>query len=326
MPQSNFSPIETFEIRHRVFQLIRQFFDEQGFVEIIPHVLQTTVPLEPNIEPFSTTWKTPNFEQKLFLATSPERSLKLALATGLSKAYAFGHVSRNLEGTSLKHQPEFMMLEWYRSQAEFSKIMEDVQRLIGFLAQELPKQFSQINIDKELISSSPWTALSLIELFLQHVGKPLPELLSDEAMISFCYSLGYETKDATWSQLFDQLFLNFIETKLPKTPFFLIDFPAKISPLCTRQADNPNFAQRFELYLNDREIANGNTEQTDASLVRKHFEEQRALRPEIPIDEPFLSALGNMKETPYAGIGLGVDRLIMTLTGISDIRLLHSLQ
>jgi elongation factor P--(R)-beta-lysine ligase len=315
MPPSKFSSTEIFQLRHKVFQLIRQFFDEQGFTEITPHVLQTTVPLEPNIEPFSTIWKTPNFEQTLFLATSPERSLKLALAAGLSNAYAFGHVSRNLEGTSLKHQPEFMMLEWYRSHAEFPQIIKDVQALILFLSSHFEQKFP-----------SSWPELSLIDLFAKHVSKPLPELLSDEAMIKFCNSLQYETANSTWSQLFDQVFLNFIETKLPKTPFFLVDFPARISPLCTPQPNNPNFAQRFELYINGHEIANGNTEQTDASLVRAHFEEQHHLRSEIPIDEPFLQALSQMKDFPYAGIGLGVDRLIMMLTGISDIRRLHSLQ
>ena len=131
---------------------------------------------------------------------------------------------------------------------------------------------------------------------------------------------GYSTKNASWEELYNQIFVNEIESRLPKNPFFLIDFPSFASPLCKPKKENKNLAERFELYINGVEIANGNTENTDSKLVKKHFTAEQKIRSIYqPIDQPFLHAIDKMNNSSYAGIGLGIDRLTMLFTGSKTI-------
>jgi elongation factor P--beta-lysine ligase len=154
--------------------------------------------------------------------------------------------------------------------------------------------------------------------FKEKIGVTLEELLMNEGkMTEVALQKGYKTEGATWEELYDQLFVNEIESTFSLRPFFLVDFPARISPLCMPQKIKPLFAQRFELYIHRMEIGNGNTENTDTASVRKAFEAE-SLKTGMPIDEEFLTYLGKMKGSSYAGIGIGIDRLTMLYTN-SDI-------
>jgi lysyl-tRNA synthetase class II len=168
------------------------------------------------------------------------------------------------------------------------------------------------------MKDGPFQRISLNSLFKEKVGVTLEELLKNEGlMVETAKQKGYKTENATWEELYDQLFVNEIESTFSLRPFFLIDFPARVSPLCTPQKAKPLFAQRFELYIHKMEIGNGNTENTDTAMIRNFFEVECA-KTGMPIDEDFLSSLKAMKMGSYAGIGIGVDRLTMLYTN-SDI-------
>ncbi len=376
--------LQPFLTKERVIKSIRQFFDTQDFHEVLTPVLQSAVPLEPTIYPFSTVWQTIDEDQRLFLATSPERYLKRMLSLGLDNCYAIGHSFRNLENTGYQHQPEFLMLEWYRKNADYNTIMTDVERLIGQLVDQAnitqaqtakaktaqtvnaktmteqvatrqalvktpanSKNLALVYQGKLIDFTPPFPRVSLDLLWKKHIGISIADITSDDQLEEFAQRNGYSTEHATWEQLFNQIFLNEIEPHLPHESFFLIDFPARISPLCKPREDAPHLAQRFELYIAGIEIGNGNTEETDSAKVQTIFEQERVAREKDrfvqetepagraladgstkhdgdfaapPIDTEFLSALAHMHSHQYAGIGLGVERLVMILADVADIK------
>jgi lysyl-tRNA synthetase class 2 len=148
-----------------------------------------------------------------------------------------------------------------------------------------------------------WPVLSLKKLFQKYLGLDLEKTIVNNKLFF---------KD------YDQLFVNEIESKLPKTPLFLVDFPSRISPLCKPQKNNPLFAERFECYISGVEIGNGNTENTDTKSLRKIFATEQK-RTKLPIDEEFLNSLMTMSKKSYAGIGIGIERLVMVLNNKSSI-------
>lgn len=296
-------------LRETVIKAIRQFFDERGFHEVITPVLSEAIPTEPNLYPFTTVWNTTTAKRTLYLSTSPERSLKLHLAK-LGNCFAIGHSFRNLEQDGPHHNPEFLMLEWYRRDATYQKIMQDTQELIQFVMHDE--------------SNTAWPIFSLEELFAKHAKLAIDQILDDESLRQEANIKGYNTANAAWDEIFDQIFLNEVLPHLPHGPFFLVDFPARMSPLCATQAAKPYLAQRFEVYAGGMEIGNGNTEGTDANLVRKSMQTEIAKRHTdglavSPLDEPFLAALDQLHSSEYAGIGLGVDRLCMLVADSQDI-------
>jgi lysyl-tRNA synthetase class 2 len=280
--------IQPYLIREKIIKDIRSFFYERDFHEVIPDILNEALPLEPNLYPFSTVWKTVEGEKTFYLPMSPERSIKKMLAKGIGNCFAISKSFRNLEQAGSQHRPEFLMLEWYREDATYTDIMADVEKLFSYLKPDLFKK--------------KWLVFSLKELFKKYLGIELEKVINDPA----------------WAQNYDQLFVNEIESKLPHNPLFLVDFPARLSPLCKPQKNNPIFAERFECYIDRIEIGNGNTENTDVKSLRKAFEKERALT-KLPIDEEFLNSLKIMNKKSYAGIGIGIDRLVMIFANESSI-------
>jgi lysyl-tRNA synthetase class 2 len=303
-----------FLVKARLVKFIRQFFWEQDFVEIQTPVLNHNLPLEPNLYAFETNWQTMVGSKPLYLATSPEAALKKMLAQGLEKVFAIGHSFRNLEPADTEHNPEFLMLEWYRTDADYQDIMLDIKTLITTVF----KQLQLTTLAEQLQLNQDWPVYSLDQLFTKKFNHSLKQLQPLTAIKNLAKSFHYETANATWEQLFNQIFMNQIEPNLGKTPFFLVDFPAQISPLCQPKSDNPHLAKRFEFYLNGLEIANGNSEQTDPQIVQQHFEQERQYRrqqnlPTAPLDHKFIQALEKLQQSghTYAGVGLGIERLAM---------------
>lgn len=318
---SQVSNINQLLIREQVIKAIRAFFDEQGFHEIITPVLNGALPLEENLFAFKTTWSTVTGQQSLYLPTSPESNLKKLLAQGIGNCYSIGHTFRNLENSGSLHSPEFLMLEWYREDAKYSDIMTDVRNLIGFVSRRLSTNSSQSVGSLQLTDNFAWPELSLELLFKEKADIDLQASCKEDNLFMTAKEKGYEVTDASWSQLFDQIFLNEIESHLPKEPFFLVDFPARMSPLCMIQKDKPYLAERFEFYLEGIEIGNGNTENLDAEAVLLSFKHVANIRQQTskdshPYDLGFIEALRTLSKTgkSYAGIGLGVERLAMVLT------------
>ena len=316
--------LEPFIISEQVIKACRDFFDQQGFHEVAAPVLNPSLPLEPNLYSFQTDWDNLSQKKQLFLAASPEVSLKKMLAAGMEQCYALTPSFRNREPADADHNPEFLMLEWYRSEADYQQIMTEVTDLVIFVKARLD-QFQQLSPsnqlsyqDKNISLESSWPRLSLAKLFAQTTGVEIKQVLELEQLKQLAEKKGYNPERSTWEALFNQIFVNDIEPALPQGPLFLTDFPAKISPLCQPQPDSPHLAERFEFYLAGIELANGNTERLDAAAVKKAFEQEQYYRtehdlPTHPIDQDFISALQHLAHTKkkFAGVALGLDRLAM---------------
>ncbi len=352
-------------IREQVIKSIREFFDKKGFHEVVATVLNKSLPVEPNIYPFITVWTKVKAQNNLYLSTSPEASLKKMIAKGIGNCFAIGKTFRNLEGQGSRHNPEFLMLEWYRENADYKDIMRECERLILYITNKLKSKIQNLppqrdprcsnpdgirnsigtniksnpkskirnqNLKNQIIYqhqiidlSTPWKRYSLIDLFQKYAGLDLLRIMDDKQLKICAKSKGYDIKNKNWEELYNQIFLNEIETQLPPDPFFLTDFPSRISPLCKPKENNPLIAERFELYIGGMELGNGNTENTNSKSVTKVFEEERKGRIRegqdgIPIDRDFIKALDYMKNKSYAGIGLGVDRLAMLLADVRSIK------
>jgi lysyl-tRNA synthetase class 2 len=300
-------------LRDELMKATRAFFAERKFTEIIPTLLNVAVPNEPNTYPFITSWDRGSKKEIRYLPNSPERSLKIALGMGLGNCFAIGHSFRNLEASSSLHAPEFLMLEWYRAQSTYQEIMKEIQEYIAFVIKTVYP--SNVSI------SAPWAIVSLKERFEKIADTSYEKLLTnDQVLLSTAKQLGYAIENATWRQIFDQIFVNEIESKLPKEPVFLVDFPSKVSPLCKKKIDEQYIAERFELYIQGVEIANGNNENTNVSEIREVFEKEAGER-KTPLDTQFLDALQRMHDTgnTFAGVGLGLDRLLMVMMGEEKI-------
>jgi len=297
--------MDKYFIREKIIKSIRNYLYSQDFHEVIPPLLNSALPLEPNLLPFTTVANGSN--ETLYLSMSPERGIKKMLASGVGNCFAISKSFRNYERLGSLHNHEFIMLEWYRKDSSYIKIMEEVESLLRVINNQMEKTIS--------IPEDIFPRISLNELFKEKCGISLDELLVDEKkMYETAKAKGYEIGNSTWEELYDQLFVNEIETSFSKLPFFLVDFPARISPLCKAQKNKPLLAERFELYMNGVEIANGNTEKTNAQEIRAVFEIEQA-KTKLPMDNEFLDSIESMKDGQYAGVGLGVDRLTMLYTG-----------
>jgi lysyl-tRNA synthetase class 2 len=171
------------------------------------------------------------------------------------------------------------------------------------------------------LTKYPWQTFSLRERFEKLLGTSYERLVTDDKVLErVAKQRGYTVENASWRQIFDQILVNEIESNLPKDPVFLIDFPSRISPLCKKKSDAPHIAERFELYIGGVEIANGNNEKTNVSEIRTVFEKETG-EGKSPLDIQFLEALQKMDDSgnSYAGVGLGLDRLLMVMMRNEEI-------
>lgn len=277
------------QVRQQLLKLTRKYFWGQGFIEIDPPVLLPSLPLEPNIYSFSTTWQ--HNREKLYLATSPESTLKQVLAVQKQNCFAISKSFRDLEASGPLHQPEFTMLEWYEINHNYTNLIASVENYIIHC-------FNKISTKRAIkLPEPPWPKVSLAKLFSDN-GFSLPKNEPD----------------------LNQIFLNHLEPKLPKTPIFITDYPAFMSPLAKPKN---NTAERFELYINGIEIANGCTENADPRLIAKNFAAETKHRlqnklPSHPADRQFILNSGKLPN-PISGVGLGFDRLTMLLSASDTI-------
>lgn len=294
--------MDKYIVREKIIKIIREFFYKQDFHEVIPPLLNSAVPNEPNLHPFITTHEHSGIKKTFYLSMSPERGIKKMLSQGMGNCFAIAKSFRNYERTGSLHMHEFLMLEWYRKGAIYTEIMSDLEKLFQLINQKMG--------NKVAMKEGPFPRLSLITLFKEKVGVDLTELIgSDQLMRETAQKKGYTVAGGTsWEELYNQLFVNEIESGFSLKPFFLTDFPARISPLCKTQQSNPLLAERFELYVHKIELANGNTENTDTAAIRKSFEEE-SKKTNLPLDSEFISSLEGMKKSSYAGVGVGIDRL-----------------
>lgn len=305
------------EARAKIIRAIREFFWSRGFLEMeTPHVVRLPGQ-EPNLSPMRVTMRDERgAAYEGYLHTSPEYTLKKMLAAGFEKIFSLGKVYRDEESFGGTHNPEFTMIEWYRAHEDFYAIMDDVEGLFQWIGNHVPAC--------SMLQASSFMRMHMRDAWQRYAGVNLDDYLTRDAMLALCKQKGYAPKeDERYEELFYWIFLNEIEPYLGKDrPIILHHYPAPMAALSRISESDPSYAERFEVYAGGTEIANCFSELTDPAEQRRRLvaerEERRTLGKAVfDIDEEFLVAVQAMP--PSAGIALGVDRLIMALTGCKNI-------
>lgn len=322
--------IETLRQRAAIIQAIREFFIENGFLEVETPTLAPSPGMDPYLNAFETEYH-PEFvssisQQTLYLPTSPEFHMKRLLGRGSGNIFQICRSFRNGETGSL-HQPEFTMIEWYRAGEPYTKLMEDVEDLFLYTARKALATTSIHRNDKRIDLSLPWERLTVKQAWLKFTGIDLDHCRTNEELLAAGKRLGVENLKISdsWDTLYFKIFLGHIEPNFGKNvPLVLTEFPAGMASLARLKPDDPSVALRFEAYIDGIEICNAFDELTDPIIQRTRFENARALQKSMgkkpfPLDEQFLAALE--KGLPAcSGIALGVDRMIMLLLNKQTIQ------
>lgn len=305
-----------FEARTRVVSALRRVLDEDGFLEVETPVL---VPQAggATAKPFLTHHNALDRDLSLRIAT--ELHLKRLVVGGLERVYEIGRIFRN-EGLSTRHNPEFTSLEAYQAYADYQDMMDLTQRLVQAAARAAT---GGLVVADGIDLGGAWRRISMVEAVREATGIDLDAADSDEAALGAAAAAGLTVQAATWGGALAELFETHAEHRL-QAPTFVLGHPVETSPLARRNQHDPRLTDRFELYVQGREIANAFSELNDPVDQRARFEAQLARRlagdeEAHPLDEEFLAAL----ETglpPTGGLGIGVDRLVMLVTGAAAIR------
>jgi len=315
-------------MREKVLEGIRSFFKSQDFHEVETPLLVESPSTETYLEFFDTTLITASGTQKTgFLITSPEYAMKKLLVAGLGNIFQLGKSFRNREGLSSRHNPEFTILEWYRTPADYTHIMDDCEAMFAHLLSLTMGQPQTLKYQgTEYDMSRPWPRLSVAAAFEKFVGISSDQLLDRDQLAKVAEEKGYSVSEQTnWEELYHQLFLNEIEPHFSqlKHPIILYDYPTSQAALSKRKETDPRFAERFEFYIAGIEIGNAFSELADASEQEQRLRADLVVRKELglkeyQLDEDFIEALKvGLPET--GGIAVGVDRLIMLLADVPTI-------
>ena len=310
---------EVFVKRAKVLSLIRSFLDKKDFIEMNTPILQTQYG-GANARPFIT--KINAWDMPMYLKISPELFLKRLMVGGFEKVYDMNYNFRN-EGVDKTHNPEFFMIEYYWAYADREKIMELTEELWEYVAKELNGSTKFKYGDVEIDLKRPWQKMTMAEALQKHAQLNI-EKLSDEEIkdIMRGYNIEYEgdfSRGLAMSLLFEEL----VEDKLIQ-PTHILDHPIESTPLCKPTKYNPELVERTEFYINGWEIGNGYSELNDPVLQRKLLEGQaeqlRAGAEEAhPMDEDFVQSI-EQGMPPAGGLGFGIDRMVILLTGSDSIR------
>jgi len=294
------------KLRAETYIKIRQFMAERNILEVETPVLSHATATDMQLNSFRSEYSSPqsNSGKILYLQTSPEYAMKRLLASGTGAIYQISRVFRN-EEQGKYHNPEFTMLEWYQPGYGHHQLMQELEIFLNL--------FAMNHCEK----------ISYGEIFLEHTGLD-PHTCDTNELKSMAQQHGLSSTIEERSVLLDFIFSDKITSTLGDTrPLFVYDYPACQSALAKLSNTTPKVAERFELFINGMEIANGFHELTDADEQLARFEQDLTLRkkenrPDLPIDHLFLDAL-KQGLPDCAGVAVGIDRLLMVMTGINDI-------
>jgi lysyl-tRNA synthetase, class II len=291
---------ELFILRSKIVRAIRRWLDERGFLEVETPILQ---PLYGGAlaRPFVTHHN--ELDRDFFLRIADELYLKRLIVGGLERVYEIGKDFRN-EGVSYKHNPEFTMLEWYEAYADYNDIANRLEELISYVADE-------VGYDGPIDFSRPWKRMTLTDAIKEKTGVDISN--PDEELPG----------EGTWAKRVDTLLSHHVEPDL-QNPTLILDYPKELSPFAKDHRSEEGLVERFEAFAGGMEFSNAFTELNDPDEQRARFEQQRADQAAgdeetQPYDEDYIEALEHGMP-PTGGIGIGIDRLTMILSGRDSIR------
>jgi lysyl-tRNA synthetase, class II len=300
-------------MRAKVISAVRRYLDREGFIEVETPVLQ---PLYGGAaaRPFTTHHNA--LDRTFYLRIATELYLKRLIVGGLERVYELGKDFRN-EGVDSTHNPEFTMVEFYEAYADYLAIAERTEQLVAYVA-------SEVGYEGPIDFAPPWRRETLAAAILERTGVDILRLGERDALAAEMRARGIEVASSdTWPQLVDELLSKHVEPTLIQ-PTFLLDYPVELSPFAKRHRSEERLVERFEAFVAGIEIANAFTELNDPDEQRRRFEAQRALAgagdlEAQPYDEAFLQAL-EQGMPPTGGVGIGIDRVVMVLSGMHSIR------
>ncbi|MEO0106818.1 MAG: lysine--tRNA ligase [candidate division WOR-3 bacterium] len=309
------SPREVFKMRSKIISLLRDFFNNRGFLEVETPVLQPIYG-GASARPFKTYYNA--LDQEMYLRIADELYLKRLIVGGYEKVWELCKDFRN-EGLDRFHNPEFTMIEAYQAYTDYNGMMELVEELMEYLVRNLYSDY-RISFQGESVEiKRPFTRIKYTEVLSEKLGVDILKI-SEKELNDLCTRYGIKTEGQAIGYKIDKLFSELVQRDLIE-PTFVIDYPKIISPLAKEHRNNPSLVERFELVIFGLEIANAFSELNNPIEQRKRFEEQLAYKEEgiAEIDEDFLEAL-EYGMPPTGGLGIGVDRLCMILLNQSSIR------
>ena len=308
--------------KRQLINLIRKFFTDQSFFELETPLLVPSPGMEVHLHSFSTRYvHHDGSEEVLHLPSSPEFAIKKALGAGFEKVFEIARVFRNHGELGPLHHPEFNMLEWYRP-GSYLEIMDDVDALFKYLS----TRFSPLNASLEFSWDEGTSRTSIEECFRKYANLNLKRGLSDIDYWSSASQASLQeniASDDSFEDIFFRVWLKLIEPNLGVSqPEIVFDYPASMAALAKLKAPEDVWSERFEVYIKGVEIGNAFSELTDSAEQDRRFREANEHReglghPPHPIDQTFIDSVGEMPRT--GGIAIGVERLLMVLTGETDI-------
>jgi len=306
--------------RSRAVSVLRHFLEARGFVEVETPIFHA-VPGGATARPFVTHHNA--LDMDLFLRIAIELHLKRLVVGGLEKVFEIGRVFRN-EGLSPRHNPEFTMLELYQAYADYHDMMALTEEMVSHVALEVAGGTKLEFAGRALDLTPPWRRATMLELIAEHTGHELSLDLPVGELRERAGGFGIPV-EASWGA--GKLILEIYEkTAEPDLwgPVFVMDYPKEVSPLARPHREKAGFVERFEAVVAGRELANAFSELTDPAEQRANFEAQAGARAggdeeAMPVDEDYLRAL-EYGLPPTGGLGVGIDRLVMLITGAESIR------
>jgi lysyl-tRNA synthetase, class II len=310
-----------FEIRAKVLRGLRAEMEERGFVEVETPMLHP-IPGGAAAKPFVTHHNA--LDTDLFLRIAPELYLKRLIAGGMRRVFEINRSFRN-EGMSTRHNPEFTMLESYEAYADYHDVMDLTEALVQRAAKDAVGTLELTHQGREVSLVGPFRRVGLLELVREATGEPDLSYDDDrDRLVGLCDRHDVPTEDA-WGV--GKLMLELYEALVEHTlwdPTFVIDYPVEVSPLARRHRTEPHVTERFELIVTGREFGNAFSELTDPDDQRERFESQARAKAAgdeeaMVLDEAYLRAM-ELGMPPTGGLGIGVDRLVMLLADVTNIR------
>ena len=310
-----------FEIRSRFISYVRRYLDGRGYMEVETPVLNT-ISGGATARPFITHHNTLDID--MFLRIATELNLKRLIVGGIERVYETGRIFRN-EGMDTRHNPEFTTVELYESYADFNDMMDLFEELLSGAAMEILGTYDVNWLDHDISLAPPFRRMTMAEAVKEYLGVDFMSITSDEEAVAAAKSVGVDMDkvEPTWGHALYECFDQKVEEKMIQ-PTFITMHPVDVSPLAKRSPADPRLTERFELFICCSEMGNAFSELNDPIDQKQRFQKQVELRAKGDdeagmMDDDFINAL-EYGMPPTGGLGIGIDRCVMLLTGCSSIR------